>query len=175
MVVRLVNLEAQGRKMSDESMPAGERFAGRAPTHPGAIVREDVLPALGLTEEQLAYKLDIPLPLLQDILHERCALTFDVAIKFAGMFGMDVASSMRMQAEYDLWHAERKHYTEDGYYYLLREAFDTSEEVDMYDLHSEDPASLCLWEQLVREEHRARTALVHYILTHSDELLKDPE
>ncbi len=42
----------------------------RAPTHPGAILREDVLPALAMLKAEFARNINISRPMLYDILNE---------------------------------------------------------------------------------------------------------
>src|ERR1700737_4951654 len=43
----------------------------RRPTHPGEILREDVLPAAGLTQDKLARLLGVSRRTVSEILHER--------------------------------------------------------------------------------------------------------
>src|SRR5437763_11789127 len=51
----------------------------RRPTHPGEILREDVLPAVGLTQDKLARLLGISRRTVSEILHERRPVTTDMA------------------------------------------------------------------------------------------------
>ena len=55
----------------------------RAPTHPGAILREDVLPALGISVSQAARDLGISRQMLHRILAEEASVT----LKFDHTFG----------------------------------------------------------------------------------------
>ena len=41
----------------------------RRPTHPGAVLREDVLPALGLTQGELAMHMGVSRLTVSDLLH----------------------------------------------------------------------------------------------------------
>ena len=43
----------------------------RRPTHPGEILREDILPAPGLTQDKLARLLGVSRRTISEILHER--------------------------------------------------------------------------------------------------------
>lgn len=43
----------------------------RQPTHPGAILREDVLPALAMTQTELAQRLGVSRLSVSEILHEK--------------------------------------------------------------------------------------------------------
>lgn len=47
------------------------RDPNRRPTHPGAVLREDVLPDLGWTQGELAARLLVSRVTVSDILHEK--------------------------------------------------------------------------------------------------------
>jgi len=47
------------------------RNPNRMPTHPGAILREDVLPELGWTQTELAARLMVSRQTVSDLLHEK--------------------------------------------------------------------------------------------------------
>ena len=49
--------------------------SGRRPTHPGAILREDVLPALGLSVSEAARQLGVTRQTLHRIMAERVSIT----------------------------------------------------------------------------------------------------
>lgn len=57
------------------------------PTHPGEILREDVLPALGITKAELARALGISRRALYDLLDERGAVTPDMALRLERVCG----------------------------------------------------------------------------------------
>jgi hypothetical protein len=50
-----------------------------------------------------------------------------------------------------------------NYYGLLREAFQTQDAVDMFDLRSEDPVSAAEFLRLVKESDAAQLALIEFI------------
>ena len=79
-----------------------------APTHPGAILREDVLPALNLTVSEAARQLGVSRQMLHSILAERSAISPEMAVRFGRFCGNGAAFWLRMQTAHDLWHAERK-------------------------------------------------------------------
>ena len=58
----------------------------RRPTHPGEILREDVLPAAGLTQDKLARLLGVSRRTVSEILHERRPVTTDMAHRLARAF-----------------------------------------------------------------------------------------
>lgn len=84
-----------------------ERASERCPTHPGAVLREIVLPALPVTKADVARALGISRQSLYDILAERQPVTPAMAVRLGAVFGTSAASWLNMQTAYDLWHAER--------------------------------------------------------------------
>jgi antitoxin HigA-1 len=88
------------------SYPA-KRDPNRPPTHPGAILREDVLPAVGRTKVEIAALAGISRQHLNDILNEKKPVSPAVAVRFGKLFGNGPDLWVRMQAAYDTWHAAR--------------------------------------------------------------------
>jgi addiction module HigA family antidote len=84
-----------------------KRDPNRCPTHPGALLREDILPALGIGKMQVADALGISRQHLYDILRERKPVSADVAVRLGKAFGDGAGVWLRMQAAFDAWHAER--------------------------------------------------------------------
>ncbi len=84
------------------------RNPNRKPTHPGAVLREDVLPELGWTQGELATRLLVSRQTVSDLLHERKAMTAEMAIRVARAVGGSPLSWIRMQEALDLWTAELK-------------------------------------------------------------------
>ena len=84
------------------------RNPDRCPTHPGALLREDVIPATGVAKAEIARLLGISRQHLHDILAERKPVSPDVAVRLAAMFGGEPIAWVRMQGAYDAWHAERR-------------------------------------------------------------------
>lgn len=78
------------------------------PVHPGAILREDVLPALNLTVTEAARQLGVSRQMLHSILAERSAVSPEMAVRLGRFCGNGAAFWLRMQTAHDLWHAERK-------------------------------------------------------------------
>ncbi|RMB11945.1 HigA family addiction module antitoxin [Eilatimonas milleporae] len=77
------------------------------PTHPGAILREDVLPALGITKTDAARALGISRQTLYDILAEKQPVTPAMAVRIGKFCGNGADIWLNMQAAHDLWHAKR--------------------------------------------------------------------
>jgi addiction module HigA family antidote len=75
----------------------------RRPTHPGEILREDVLPASGLTQDKLAQLLRVSRRTISEILHERRPVTTDMAHRLARAFGTSPEIWLGLQQDVDLW------------------------------------------------------------------------
>ena len=79
------------------------RHPGRRPTHPGALLREDVLPALKMTQTEFAQRLRVSRLSVSDLLHEKRSLTPEMAARLAKLLRTTPESWLRMQAAVDLW------------------------------------------------------------------------
>ena len=77
------------------------------PSHPGAVLREDVLPALRLTVTEAAGNLGISRQMLHGILAEKHAITPEMAVRIGKLCGNGPGIWLRMQQAHDLWQAER--------------------------------------------------------------------
>lgn len=84
------------------------RNPNRKPTHPGAVLREDVLPELGWTQIELANRLMVSRQTVSQLLHEEKSVTAEMAIRMARTVGGSPESWLRMQTALDLWSAEIK-------------------------------------------------------------------
>ena len=82
------------------------RNPNRKPTHPGAVLREDVLPELAWTQGEFAERLMVSRQTVSDLLHEKKAVTAEMAIRIARAVGGTPESWLRMQEVLDLWTAE---------------------------------------------------------------------
>jgi antitoxin HigA-1 len=77
------------------------------PSHPGALLREDVLPALRLTVKAAAENLGISRQTLHSILSERSAVTPEMAVRLGKLCGDGPDIWLRLQMAHDLWQAKR--------------------------------------------------------------------
>jgi len=80
----------------------------RAPSHPGALLREMVLPDLDRPMTEIASALGISRQLLYSIINEKAPVSPEVAVRLGKLCGNGPRLWANMQAAYDLWHAERK-------------------------------------------------------------------
>ena len=76
--------------------------ASIAPMHPGALLREDVLPALGLSRQAFADALGTSRNTLQRILREEGSVTAEMALRLGKVCGNGPSLWMKLQAAYDL-------------------------------------------------------------------------
>jgi addiction module HigA family antidote len=75
----------------------------RRPTHPGAILREDVLPALEMTQTEFAQRLGVSRLSVSDLLLEKRSMTPEMAARVAKLLNTTPDSWLRMQQAVDLW------------------------------------------------------------------------
>ena len=84
------------------------RNPDRCPTHPGELLRQDVIPATGKPKAEIARMLGISRQHLYDIPAERKPVSPEVAVRLAKLFGNAPLFWIRMQGAYDAWHASRE-------------------------------------------------------------------
>ena len=75
---------------------------GLRPTHPGEILREDVLPALSITKTRLAALLRVSRQTLYDLLGEKQPVTPQMALRLGRLLGNGPEIWLRLQGAYDL-------------------------------------------------------------------------
>jgi len=81
----------------------------RPPTHPGAILREDVLPSLtGQSVTSFARALGISRQTLHSVLSERSGISAEMALRLGALLGNGAQLWLDMQSKYDLWQAQSK-------------------------------------------------------------------
>ena len=79
----------------------------RRPTHPGEVLREDVLPTLDMTQTELARRLGVSRLSVSELLLEKRALSADMAIRIGRFTNSTPESWLRMQEAVDLWELKR--------------------------------------------------------------------
>lgn len=77
------------------------------PPHPGEILKEDVLPELGLTVTQAAEQLGVARVTLSRMINGNAAISAEMAIRLAQWLNGNAETWLRAQLQYDLWHAEK--------------------------------------------------------------------
>jgi addiction module HigA family antidote len=75
------------------------------PTHPGEMLREDFLPDYGLTVSTLAAAIGISRQTVNELLRERRAVSPEMAIRLARLFGNTPEFWLNARRSVDLWDA----------------------------------------------------------------------
>lgn len=83
------------------------RDSKRKPTHPGEVLREDVLPALRMSQTEFAKRLGVSRLSVSELLLEKRALSADMALRIAKLTNTTPESWLRMQEALDLWELEQ--------------------------------------------------------------------
>ena len=78
------------------------------PPHPGEILKEDVLPELGMTVTEAAAALHVTRAALSRVINGRAAVSADMALRLGQWLGNGAEVWLRMQAAHDLWQAAKK-------------------------------------------------------------------
>jgi len=78
------------------------------PPHPGEIIREDCLKPLGLTVTDAAKGLGVTRKALSDLLNGHSGVSPQMAIRLEKAGWTTADHWLRMQLQYDLWHARRR-------------------------------------------------------------------
>lgn len=81
------------------------------PPHPAEVLREDVLPSLGLSVTEAAKQLGVNRVTLSRLLNGKSAISAEMALRLHAWLGEDSPSPeswLHQQADYDLWQAEQK-------------------------------------------------------------------
>jgi addiction module HigA family antidote len=77
----------------------------RRPTHPGEMLREDFLPDYELTVAGLAEAVGVSRQSINALLRERRAVSPDMALRLAKLFGNSPEFWLNAQRAVDLWDA----------------------------------------------------------------------
>lgn len=81
------------------------------PPHPAETIREDILPALGLTVTEAAKQLGVNRVTFSRLLNGKSGISADMALRLHVWLGEDSPSPeswLHQQADYDLWKASQK-------------------------------------------------------------------
>ena len=85
---------------------ANTRSMERRPTHPGEMLREDFLPDYGLTVSALAEAVGVSRQSINELLRGRRAVSPEMALRLARLFGNSPEFWLNLQRSIDLWDAE---------------------------------------------------------------------
>jgi addiction module HigA family antidote len=79
--------------------------AGFPPPHPGEYLREDILPALGMSVKSLAAHLGVARQSLSELVNERRSVSVEMARRLGKGFGNGARFWLALQMQRDLWEA----------------------------------------------------------------------
>lgn len=77
------------------------------PISPGEILLEEFLRPLGISQNQLAREIDVPVSRVAGIIKGNRAITADTALRLSRYFGTSPEMWLNLQSQYDLRVAQR--------------------------------------------------------------------
>ena len=78
-----------------------------SPAHPGAVIKDSYIETAGLTITAVADALGLAKSTLSRILAGKAQITAEVALRMEKALGVSAGLLLRMQDNYDLWHARQ--------------------------------------------------------------------
>jgi antitoxin HigA-1 len=84
------------------------RRGKRAPTHPGAVLKNTVLPALNISVTEAAEHLRVTRQQLHRLLAGQSGVSPEMALRLGNFCGNGPDFWLNMQKTYDLWRARQK-------------------------------------------------------------------
>lgn len=78
------------------------------PAHPGELIKEECLVPLGLNVTEGAKVLGVTRQALSNLVNGRAGVSSEMAIRLEKAFGSTAEAWLRMQMNYDLWHARKR-------------------------------------------------------------------
>ena len=76
------------------------------PTHPGEMLLEEFLKPLEITQTELAERLGVSYPRINEVIHARRGVTPDTALRLERLFGMEAQFWLNLQLAWDLYQAQ---------------------------------------------------------------------
>jgi addiction module HigA family antidote len=83
-------------------------YKRRKPTHPGEVLREDVIKPLGLTVTEAAKRLGVTRKTLSELINCKSSMSPEMAVRIGKATKTTPDSWLYMQAKLDLWFADQK-------------------------------------------------------------------
>jgi addiction module HigA family antidote len=84
-----------------------KRLPAFAPPHPGEMLRDDILPRIGMTPSEAARRLNVSRQALHAVLSGKTGLSPEMAVRVSRLFGSSPSHWLAIQAAHDLWHVEQ--------------------------------------------------------------------
>jgi len=85
-----------------EPRPTGVPGTGLPAMHPGELLREEILPALGRPRVEIAHLLGVSRQALHAVLSERASVTPEMALRLGKLCGNGPELWLALQIQYDL-------------------------------------------------------------------------
>ena len=79
----------------------------RPPTHPGEMLLEEFLKPLGLSQAELAERIGVSYPRVNELVHGKRGMTPDTALRLERLLGVEAQFWLNLQLAWDLYHAQR--------------------------------------------------------------------
>ena len=79
-----------------------------APTHPGEMLQEEFLVPLGISQTELAKRIGVSYPRINELIHGKRSMTPDTALRLERLLGMEAQFWLNLQLAWDLYHAKKK-------------------------------------------------------------------
>ena len=79
-----------------------------APIHPGKVLQADFLNPFGITQHKVAVEIGVPPRRINEIVHGKCGISADTALRLASYFGTTPRFWMNLQSNYELRVARTK-------------------------------------------------------------------
>jgi addiction module HigA family antidote len=77
------------------------------PTHPGEMLRKDLLPEYGLSVAELAKAIGVSRQTVNELLRERRGVSPEMALRLSRLFGNTPEFWLKAQMKVDLWETSR--------------------------------------------------------------------
>ena len=77
-------------------------------THPGTVLKYDVLEPLGLSVTEAARRLGVTRKTLSELINARAAMSPEMAVRVARATNTSPESWLNMQTKLDIWRAEQR-------------------------------------------------------------------
>lgn len=92
-------------RLQTDRMTARRLPRDRPPTHPGEMLLEEFVKPLGITQSELAVRLGVSFPRLNEIIRGKRGVTPDTALRLARVVGISADFWLGLQQDWDLWRA----------------------------------------------------------------------
>lgn len=99
-----MHMKSKLQTITDKSMDR-RLPKNRPPTHPGEMLLEEFIKPLNLTQTEVATRLGVSYPRLNEIIKKRRRITPDTALRLSQVLGMTAGFWLGLQQDWDLWHA----------------------------------------------------------------------